>query len=123
MYMPGRLRTASSPSKIVMESAPYSFGFFFWEATIGRHSLGLRAGSPMTLRCVLTLDKAVSRVVTALSEAPGGSPVGVARAPSGDVQRPLSPRRRDWAGDSQAVHHAIADLRGDLGQYLVLDDS
>jgi hypothetical protein len=50
MYMPGRLRTASSPSKIVMESAPYVFGFFFWAATVGRLSLGLRAGSPMTLR-------------------------------------------------------------------------
>src|SRR5581483_11371245 len=48
MYMPGRLRTASSPSRTVMESAPYCFGLFFcvfWAATGERLSLGFRAGS------------------------------------------------------------------------------
>src|ERR1700736_2852711 len=40
--MLGRLRTASSPSRIVMDWAPYSVCcFFLWAATIGRVSLGL----------------------------------------------------------------------------------
>src|SRR5262249_2331239 len=49
MYMPGRLRTASSPSRTVMDEAPYSAcAFFFWAATGGMLSLGLHASGPVT---------------------------------------------------------------------------
>src|SRR6185312_16026812 len=40
--MPGRLRTASNPSRIVMDWAPYSaFAFFFWAATVEQISSGV----------------------------------------------------------------------------------
>src|SRR5262249_18083282 len=39
--MLGRLRTASSPLRIVMDWAPYSVrAFFLWAATVGQFSLG-----------------------------------------------------------------------------------
>ncbi|COW42731.1 Uncharacterised protein [Mycobacterium tuberculosis] len=42
MYMPGRLRTASSPSRMVIDAAPYSsWAFFFWAATIRILSSGV----------------------------------------------------------------------------------
>src|ERR1700752_5042733 len=49
MYMLGRLRTASSPSRTVIAEAPYSScAFFFWAATVGMLSLGFHAGGPVT---------------------------------------------------------------------------
>ena len=47
--MPGRLRTASKPSRMVMEDAPYSSGaFFFGAATVETFSLGVAANGPVT---------------------------------------------------------------------------
>src|ERR1700752_1622971 len=49
MYMLGRLRTASSPSRTVIAEAPYSScAFFFWAATVGMLSLGFHASGPVT---------------------------------------------------------------------------
>src|ERR1700741_5687514 len=49
MYMPGRFRTASNPSRTVMAEAPYSScAFFFWAATVGMLSLGFHASGPVT---------------------------------------------------------------------------
>src|ERR1700760_2106652 len=49
MYMLGRLRTASSPSRTVIAEAPYSScAFFFWAATVGMLSSGFHAGGPVT---------------------------------------------------------------------------
>src|ERR1700756_2263417 len=49
IYMPGRLRTASSPSSTVIAEAPYSScAFFFWAATVGMLSLGFDAGGLVT---------------------------------------------------------------------------
>src|SRR5690242_5464566 len=47
MYMPGRLRTASRPSRTVMEAVPYSAGDL--PLLVGLSSFSIDAGSPPVL--------------------------------------------------------------------------
>src|SRR5690606_18862563 len=115
MYIPGRIRTASSPSRTVIDDAPYSLGpslLALLLASATCELLASRGSGPAQSTC--------GNRPTARGHA-RCSPVRVAGPPAGHVQGPLAPTRflgtlhLDSPDESGA--HGGGDLAEDVGRY------